>query len=131
MKAKLIAPCGMNCNICMAYLRDKNHCNGCREIHKNKTKTRYHCIIRDCKTIKKNNWKFCSDKCEQFPCQRMKSLDKRYRTKYEMSMLENLEYIKKKGIRKFVRKEENRWCCPECGGVINVHRKICSTCGKQ
>ncbi|MFZ3074083.1 MAG: hypothetical protein WA093_03070 [Minisyncoccales bacterium] len=29
MKSNLIAPCGMNCALCMAYLREKNHCPGC------------------------------------------------------------------------------------------------------
>lgn len=29
-KISLIAPCGMNCSICMAYLREKNKCPGCR-----------------------------------------------------------------------------------------------------
>ncbi len=28
----IIAPCGMNCSICMAYLRGKNKCPGCRGI---------------------------------------------------------------------------------------------------
>lgn len=27
----LIAPCGMNCGTCIAYLRDKNKCPGCPE----------------------------------------------------------------------------------------------------
>jgi hypothetical protein len=27
---ELIAPCGMNCAICKAYLRQRNPCNGCR-----------------------------------------------------------------------------------------------------
>jgi hypothetical protein len=29
----LIAPCGMNCGVCMAYLREKNKCPGCRLIN--------------------------------------------------------------------------------------------------
>jgi hypothetical protein len=29
-KYQLIAFCGMNCTLCMAYLRDKNRCPGCR-----------------------------------------------------------------------------------------------------
>jgi hypothetical protein len=127
-KTNLIAPCGMNCGICLAYLREKNHCHGCRELDKNKKPTRWKCVIKNCKIIKNNNWKFCSDKCGEFPCKRMKSLDKRYRTKYDMSMLENLGYIKKNGIRKLVKKEEKRWRCPKCGGVICVHRKKCSSC---
>ena len=32
-----------------------------------------------------------------------------------MSMLDNLEYIKINGIRKFVKKETSRWKCSKCG----------------
>ena len=122
MKEELIAPCGMNCAICRAYLRDKNKCPGCRLIDRNKSKTRTKCIIRNCDLLKKNKSGFCYD-CENLPCTRLKQLDKRYRTKYDMSMLENLEFIKKKGIRKFIIKEEKRWKCPN--GVICVHDKKC------
>ncbi|MDD5456566.1 MAG: hypothetical protein PHV30_05985 [Candidatus Margulisbacteria bacterium] len=31
MKPALIAPCGMNCAICLGYLREKNKCPGCSE----------------------------------------------------------------------------------------------------
>jgi hypothetical protein len=31
-KLHLVAPCGMNCGICRAYLREKNKCPGCRVI---------------------------------------------------------------------------------------------------
>jgi hypothetical protein len=118
---ELIAPCGMNCGICMAYLREKNKCPGCRENCRK-------CIIKHCPTLKEKKLKFCSKKCEKFPCTRLKNLDKRYRTKYGMSMLENLEYIKNNGIKKFVEKEQERWKCPNCGGVICVHNKRCYTC---
>ena len=116
-KPKLIAPCGMNCNICVAYLREKNKCPGCNLLNPKK------CIIKNCAQLKKNNWKFCSTRCEKFPCQRLKSLDKRYRTKYGMSMIDNLKFIQKKGIRKFIKKEEERWKCKD--GVICVHNKKC------
>jgi len=45
-----------------------------------------------------------------------------------MSMIENLEAIKALGIRKFVAGERERWTCPVCGGMINVHRHCCSAC---
>ena len=69
--------------------------------------------------------------CENFPCERLKHLDKRYRTKYKMSMIENLELIKKLGLKKFVAKEKMRWACSECGGIICVHKGYCSSCGKM
>ncbi len=97
MKSTLIAPCGMNCAICSGYLRAKNRCFGCRTI----TTQEYckNCIIRNCSFLKENKIKFCSSKCGKYPCKRLKDLDKRYRTKYDMSMLENLENIEHSGVR--------------------------------
>ena len=111
----------MNCCICVAYLRDKRKCPGCRDFKGDKREYRRKCIIKNCDKLKKNIWKFCSDKCEKYPCQRLKNLDKRYRTKYGMSMIENLEFIKKKGIRKFIKKEEKRWVSKD--GITCVHNK--------
>ena len=131
MNSKLMAPCGMNCGICLGYLRDKNKCPGCREMNENKPDYCRKCIIRDCDILKKNNMKFCSDKCEKYPCARLKNLDKRYRTKYGMSMLENLENIKKHGIRKFVQDEQKRWECSKCHETLCVHRDFCLNCGER
>jgi hypothetical protein len=130
IKTDLIAPCGMNCGICMAYLREKNKCPGCREIYINEPISRSGCKIKNCDYIAKKKNKFCIG-CKSLPCKRMKNLDKRYRTRYNMSMLENLDNIKKLGIRQFVKNEKIRWKCPHCGGTICVHRWYCFTCGKR
>ena len=66
-----------------------------------------------------------------FPCDQLKHLDKRYRTKYKMSMIENLAHIKKLGLTKFVANEKKRWACSECGGTICVHKGYCYSCGKM
>ena len=91
MKKDLIAPCGMNCSICKFHNREKNTCPGCRELEKKIPKTRFKCIVRACEILKKGKWKYCSDRCENYPCKRLKSLDKRYSTKYHMSMFEKLD----------------------------------------
>ena len=114
MKTLLIAPCGMNCNICMAYLRNKNKCPGCRFFNKSEPVTIARCKIKNCETIKNRKIKFCF-KCKDYPCKRIKHMDKRYRTKYNMSTIENLENIKKLGIRKFIKNEKIRWACSQCG----------------
>ena len=41
-----------------------------------------------------------------------------------MSMIENLNFIKEKGIKKFLEKEAVKWQCPECGGVICCHNGL-------
>ena len=109
MKSSLIAPCGMNCNLCRAYLREKQPCPGCKVINKDKPKTRQGCFIKNCKILKDKNLKYCSVKCENYPCQKLTNLDKRYKTKYTMSMIDNLEFIREKGIKKFIQNETKRW----------------------
>ena len=100
MKPKLIAPCGMNCNLCKGYL--KGNCPGCRGDDKDKPNYCVNCKMVVC------GFKYCFE-CDKYPCRRMKDLDKRYKIKYGMSMIDNLEFIKTQGIRAFLRNEKKRW----------------------
>jgi hypothetical protein len=129
-KFSLIAPCGMNCGICMVFLREKNRCPGCRGIDIDKPITRVRCKIKKCTNFRNGRAKFCFE-CGIFPCDNLKHLDKRYRTKYNMSMIENLDNIKSFGIRKFLKNEDVRWTCSQCGGTICVHKGYCIDCGKK
>lgn len=125
---QLIAPCGMNCGLCIGHLRDKKPCGGCfKKDDENKPKYCRSCAIVNCEFLNKTKSGFCYD-CKKYPCVRLKRLDKRYRTNYGMSMIENLEYIKKNGLEKFLVKEEVRWTCSECGHGLSVHRDFCLNC---
>lgn len=121
MRISSIAPCGMNCSLCIAYIREKDKCPGCRDLDKKKSRTRTKCIIRNCEELKNNNWKCCSGLCSRFPCSRLNQLDKRYRTKYDMSMIENLEMIQEEGIKNFIENEKKRWIKDH--RIFCVHRK--------
>lgn len=135
MEEVLIAPCGMNCALCSSYLAMKNdlkstgimktYCAGCRPRGKN-------CAFmkKNCELLGEGKVQYCHE-CAEFPCRRLKQLDKRYRTNYRMSMIENLTYIKEHGIDKFLKKEEEKWRCPECGGTICCHNGICYRCGLE
>jgi hypothetical protein len=123
-RTRLIAPCGMDCAICMAYLRERNHCGGCNAPDR---LCNINCTISACENVKDRY----RHNCDSFPCPRLKQLDKRYRTKYHMSMLENLAAIQKIGIRAFVKSERERWTCRACGRTIDVHHYCCSACGKE
>jgi hypothetical protein len=130
----LIAPCGMNCRLCWGYIRERNTCPGCRKISNQdslKSVSRIRCKIKSCEQIAKAEIKYCSDSCDSFPCARLKQLDKRYRTKYGMSMIDNLKMINEFGIRHFIQNEKAKWICPECGEMICVHRPACLSCGYQ
>ncbi len=122
-----IAPCGMVCSLCHAYQRSKNTCGGCKSgvnifDYCNK------CIIRNCPNINKTS-AYCFY-CTDFPCKRLKALDSRYRKKYNMSFIENLNTIKERGVNAFIAATENRWKCESCGGLICIHKKQCLKCGK-
>jgi len=84
------------------------------------------CSIKNCETIDKSKSKFCFE-CEKH-CTRLKHLDKRYRTKYHMSMIENLEFIRDNGMDEFLRWQAEKYKCPECGGIFSTHNGKCYRC---
>jgi hypothetical protein len=126
--SSLIAPCGMNCRLCRAYIREKNACPGCRVDDRLKPKTRALCRIKQCEMLKSADLRYCFE-CREYPCDRLNQLDKRYRTNYGMSMIDNLNNIKQFGIRNFVKQERDRWTCPKCREIICVHEGSCIICG--
>jgi hypothetical protein len=129
IRTALIAPCGMNCRLCIAYTRDKQACPGCRGDDSVKSKTRVACRIKNCEKIRKDTVRYCFS-CDRFPCDRLNHLDERYRTKYGMSMIDNLVQMKQFGMRIFIKNEKGKWACPECGQLICVHKPQC-ICGHK
>jgi hypothetical protein len=113
----LIAPCGMNCGVCRAYLRPKKRCSGCNAGGEDLPTYCAACRMRLCT---KRTGRFCHD-CAGFPCARLKRLDRRYRARYGMSEVENLECIRDHGIERFLENERERWVSEE--GVLCVHDK--------
>lgn len=130
IKPSLIAPCGMNCGLCRGYQRVKNKCAGCNSTSSNKPSHCIDCSIKNCESLLNGNSKFCFT-CKNYPCIRIKNLDKRYRAKYGMSMIENLDTIKEKGVIKFTKLEKYKWTCSKCGNIICVHRENCLVCGTK
>lgn len=88
----------MDCGLCLGYHRIKNKCAGCNSTSVSKARHCINCSIKNCEQLKKTKTKYCFN-CEKYPCTRLKNLDKRYRTKYGMSMIENLNSIKQFGVR--------------------------------
>ena len=133
MKEELVAPCGMNCNVCGAYLGAKHdvrrlgvrmrYCEGCRA-----RKTPCAFLKKKCDLLLKNKVEYCHE-CQDFPCDPLSAIDKRYKANFRMSEIENLNRIRDEGIKAFLESEEAKWKCPECGGVISCHNGICFDCG--
>lgn len=132
MKPELIAPCGMNCALCRAYQFyqgdlnqhgfHRKYCPGCRPRWQG-------CLhMKDsCTLLGNNEVEFCFE-CPDYPCKRLKSLDQRYKTKYHMSMIVNLDLMKEAGMEAFLNQQAQDWTCPDCGGLICCHHGLCLSC---
>jgi len=130
LDSKLIAPCGIYCGACYMFLRDKKRCKGCRIDSIDKPKYCDKCKIAHCEMLSKTSNGFCYE-CEKFPCQRLKQLDKRYRTKYSTSLIQNQITIKEKGTKTFLNQEAEIRTCPKCGSVVSIHWKGCFKCNNN
>ena len=127
--AGLIAPCGMDCALCRAHQRDKRRCPGCNGADADKPGYCTACRIRTCEELRSHECAWCFE-CAKFPCVRLRQLDHRYRMRYGMSMIENLESIRDAGLEAFVAAEKSRWACPGCGATLCVHKPECVHCGR-
>ncbi len=129
---QLIAPCGMNCSLCSGYLAGQSdvkskgirmpYCAGCRPRGKQCAYLKKHCAL-----LINGKVTYCFE-CRDFPCERLQHLDKRYRTHFHMSPIENLEYIKKNGVDKFIAAQRRKWRCSSCSGTICCHNGLCFNC---
>ena len=132
MDENMIAPCGMNCSLCIAYQAgekdlekrgvNRKTCPGC-------VPRGEHCthMGHKCEKVGKGTLRFCFE-CEDYPCKMLKALDKRYRTKYHMSMIENLDSIRENGMEAFLESQAVQWRCPACGGTMCCHYGLCLDC---
>jgi len=126
METQLIAPCGINCRVCRAYMRvgKSKSCLGCRGDFTWKSSS----CVKNCEKMITGKFEYCFE-CGEYPCTRLRRLDKRYRTKYGTSPIANLTSIKEIGIDIFVENETKKWTCPECGSMLCMHIPQCLKCG--
>ena len=130
LSQEIIAPCGMNCAVCSRYLSyvnglKRSQCIGCRPRNK-----RCAFLFKNCtgpKNISNGKAAFCFE-CDQYPCERIDHLDDRYRKNYHMSMKDNLEDIRKKGMGEFLEEHYKKYRCKKCGGLISIHNRKCFKC---
>jgi hypothetical protein len=128
----LIAPCGIDCRLCSAYLAWKNqskdkglnfpYCRGCRPQGKE-------CafIKKRCEKLYNEEIDYCWE-CELYPCGLIEHLDKRYRTHFRQSPIENLAFVKKHGLKKFLAAQRKKWACQKCRGMKCTHNGLCFVC---
>lgn len=127
MEEILIAPCGFNCRVCAQYQKAKDACQGC---NLRTTKKSQICILKNCRKESRRDPVRCTG-CTALPCARLRQFDARYqeRTRGYVSVIENLRLLEEKGMVAFLNMEEEKWRCPQCGGLLCVSSHLCPVCG--
>jgi hypothetical protein len=105
---------GLLCDGCLSGRMLAGHCQSCK--------------IRLCAANKQNDSR-CSD-CKDLPCHHITSLimmgDYLHRKEY----LPNLERIREMGVLEWVKNEEERWRCLQCGLPMSWYDPKCAGCGE-
>ena len=132
MEPELIAPCGINCALCSSYrafihktprIRGKiSWCAGCRP-----RKKRCAFLVKQCDRLGMGKVEWCSE-CPDYPCENLRYLDEKYRIRFHVSPMGNLDEIRGDGVDLFLEREWERHRCGRCGGVISMHNGKCYAC---
>jgi len=138
-KAHLAAACGTFCGACPSYMARHSEdetvqranpwgdCDGCLSggMLAGHCQT---CEIRLCAASRQNVTR-CSD-CAELPCYRITNLINFGNYPHRQEYLPNLALINEMGVEEWVRYEEARWRCPQCGLPMSWYDTECARCGE-
>ncbi|MFW9820173.1 MAG: DUF3795 domain-containing protein [Candidatus Thorarchaeota archaeon] len=148
VKKELLAPCGLYCGVCRIYQAYKENdlefkkdilptlndygvktvddiaCTGCLSdgivFHFCQS-----CPIKDCIKVKKIEGCY---QCDEFPCKIINEwpdlLDKKI-------MFRSIPARRELGTEKWVKEEEKRYLCPNCGNKLFYGAKMCKKCNSK
>jgi len=132
-KAEMIAPCGLDCNICLQALNEHNPCPGCNGSDENKPEfcVRY-CGIILCQKRRENKYQYC-DECPDYPCEDVMEKENRYTTQYphRESPLENLRMIRERVWMLFWQRKKSSGPVRTAEGHIRFMTGIVRTAEKE
>ena len=123
-KWNLVAPCGLYCEECTAFLNEE--CRGCRSNEGLSKEYREYCKIYQCSSSK--NLKICLE-CEKFPCNLFDffKAERLEDSSWFLDVWSNMKQIEQAGLANFLKKKTNwlrkRKGCAEKRGI-----KYCDGC---
>ena len=83
------------------------------------------CDIKNC--AEKMKIKLCFE-CVKFPCKRIIAFNNDKHPHHSI-VLKNLNTIKEKGKKSWLRMQDRRWRCKKCGTRFTWYTKKCTKCG--
>lgn len=137
-KVHLAAACGTFCGACLSYLAKHGEdeavlrpnpwgdCDGCLGGGTLASHCQT-CSIRLCAAETQPGGR-CVD-CGELPCHRVTTLIDFGNYPHRQEYLPNLARMREMGIEEWVRYEEERWRCPQCGLPMSWYDTGCARCG--
>lgn len=143
-KQALISPCGLYCGVCAILLAHKNnnqklkeklapvygfksediHCAGCMSENQDEIFPFCKiCAIKRCAIEK--GYESCHQ-CNEFPCKHIESFPIPIGKKI---ILKEIPKWRELGTELWIKKEEERYKCSECGNQLFRGAKRCNSCG--
>lgn len=148
-RQNLAAPCGLYCGACSAYVAGKRGdtkrledlakrvaqywsqevevkdlaCEGCLSTEVIALYCR-DCGLRAC--VFEKGLTHCAQ-CSVFPCQRITDFNNDG-IRHHSEVLDNVQRQRKIGIDAWVKEQEERWRCPECGCAVDWYARQCTGC---
>jgi hypothetical protein len=103
-KWNLVAPCGLYCGECTAFLNGK--CKGCRSNRGLSREYRKYCKIYGC--AEKKNVRICIE-CDKFPCKFFNffAAEKLEESSWFLDIWANMKQIQEIGLANFLKKKIN------------------------
>ena len=103
--SSMIAPCGVNCDVCDIHLQDKKSCHSCMKLCGNKPAICEKCSIANCARSK--GVAYCHE-CEDFPCLEIKNMELSFQDKYRVSMIASSHRLKNIGMEAYLKQERSK-----------------------
>ncbi len=124
--------CGVYCRACPILLvtkagkfDDVQQCYGC----KSEKPTGYcaTCGIKTC--AQRKGYEFCDECSELKTCELMLKFISDQQYPYGQCVLKNLKIIREEGLPKWLKMQDKRWRCKNCGSSHSWYRETCPECG--
>jgi hypothetical protein len=128
---EMFAPCGMDCMVCYKHCdtkKTRQPCGGCLIESRGKPEHCRKCNIKAC--VQSKGFTYCFE-CSDFPCKLINNLENSYHKRYEESLVENSIVVKEQGLSSLMAMHVRKYHCSDCGGIISLHEKTCTECGKD
>jgi predicted amidophosphoribosyltransferase len=103
-------------------------CDGCLSDHVYGPCTDCRHGFRRCAEEKKVTWCF---QCPDFPCKRLEDFSKIHVVNgiwHHKRIIENLQFMKDRGIDEWVKQQEKEGACPSCGKMLYWYSLKCPRC---